>query len=206
MTDDVSSLTAFALTCSLKPSPASSSTEKLTSQVLEELSKYNVAGTMERAVNYQILPGVEADMGNGDDWPKLRQRMLDADIFILATPTWMGQMSSIAQRILERLDAELSFGDNQGRYKTYGKVAAAIIVGNEDGGHKITADTFQALNDVGFTIAASSSTFWNGEAMTTTEYNDLDETPEAVTSSIQKLASNTAHLASLLKTTPYPGV
>lgn len=29
--------------------------------------------------------------------------MLAADIFLLATPTWMGHMSSVAQRVLERL-------------------------------------------------------------------------------------------------------
>ena len=44
-------------------------------------------------------------MGNGDAWPALRQKVLAADILVLATPTWMGQHSSVAQRVLERLDA-----------------------------------------------------------------------------------------------------
>jgi hypothetical protein len=47
----------------------------------------------------------------------------------------MGHMSSIAQRVLERLDAELSETDDEGRLATFGKVALTQVVGNEDGGH-----------------------------------------------------------------------
>ncbi len=35
------------------------------------------------------------------------------------------------------------------------------VVGNGDGAHKISADVFQALNDVGFTIPAGAATYWN---------------------------------------------
>jgi hypothetical protein len=38
----------------------------------------------------------------------------------------------------------------------------------------------------------------NGEAMRTTDYNDLDETPEAVASVPATMAANGAHLAALL--------
>jgi hypothetical protein len=71
----------------------------------------------------------------------------------------MGQHSSVCQRVLERLDAELSETDDEGRLLTYGKVAIAVVVGNEDGAHKISADLFHALNDVGFTIAAQGVTY-----------------------------------------------
>jgi multimeric flavodoxin WrbA len=59
-----------------------------------------------------VKPGVEKDMGDRDAWPGIREKMLAADIFVLGTPTWMGHMSSVAQRVLERLDAELS-GDRR---------------------------------------------------------------------------------------------
>jgi len=49
---------------------------------------------------------------------------------------------------LERLDAELSESDDEGRLLAHGKVAAAAVVGNEDGAHKASADLFQALNDL----------------------------------------------------------
>lgn len=90
------SLKALALTCSLKASPEVSSTDILTNQVLDELKSHNVVSELQRVVDFNILPGVEADMGKGDDWPKLRAKMLESDILILGTPTWMGHMSSIA--------------------------------------------------------------------------------------------------------------
>lgn len=197
-------LKALTLTCSLKPSPAESSSEKMAAEIASEMAKYGVETTIIRAVDYMIKPGVEADMGKGDDWPRLRQKMLEADIFILATPTWVGHMSSVAQRIIERLDAELSFADSFGRLETFNKVAVAAVVGNEDGAHKIIADVFQSLNDVGFTIPASGSAYWNGEAMHKTDYKDLDETPEKVVASIRTLAINAVHLARLLKEAGYP--
>jgi hypothetical protein len=86
----------------------------------------------------------------------------------------------------------------------YGKVATVAVVGNEDGAHKIIADCFQALNDIGFTIPASGGTYWNAEAMNPQDYKDLDETPDAVASTNAKLAANAAHLARLLKQSQYP--
>jgi multimeric flavodoxin WrbA len=197
-------LTAFGLVCSLKPSPQPSSSGLLARQVLDALVKYGVDGRLERAVDHDIKPGVEADLGDGDAWPALRERMLAADIFLIATPTWMGHMSSVAQRVLERLDAELSDTDDAGRMRTFGKVAAAVVVGNEDGAHKISADLFQALNDVGFSLAPGAVTYWNGEAMSKTDYMDYDTTPEQVATTTASLAANAAHLARLLATHPYP--
>lgn len=130
--------------------------------------------------------------------------MLAADILVMATPTWMGHMSSTAQRVLERLDAELSETDDEGRVETFGKIALVVVVGNEDGAHKITADLFQGLNDVGFTVPAQGSVYWNGEAMHSVDYKDLDETPEAVASTLRTVAANGAHLATLLRANPYP--
>jgi multimeric flavodoxin WrbA len=197
-------LTALALNCTLSPSPTGSSTQVLADQVLDALGKHGVAGESIRVVDLDVKPGVEKDMGDGDAWPGIREKLLAADILVLATPTWMGNMSSVAQRVLERLDAELSETDDEGRLETSGKVALAVVVGNEDGGHAITASLFQGLNDVGFTVPANGGVYWNGEAMTTTDYKDLDETPEAVASTLATMSTNAAHLAALLKERGYP--
>ena len=109
----------------------------------------------------------------------------------------------IRARVLERLDAELSETDVAGRPVVEGKVAVAVVVGNEDGAHKITADLDQALDDVGF-IPSQGGTYGNGEATHTVDYRDLDETPEEVARATATLARNAVHLASLLKETPYP--
>ena len=145
-------------------------------------------------------------MGPGDAWPALREQILGADILVMATPIWMGQPSSVTKRALERLDAELAETDDQGRMLTYGKVAAVAVVGNEDGAHHTSAELFQALNDVGFTLAPGAVTYWVGEAMGSVDYKDLDEVPEKVATTTTALASNAAHLARLLRATPFPPV
>jgi hypothetical protein len=106
--------------------------------------------------------------------------------------------------VLERLDAELSETDDQGRMETYGKVGALGVVGNEDGAHHVTAEVYQALSDVGFTIPANGVTYWVGEAMHSTDYKDLHPKPEVTQTTTKTLAANTAHLARLLRDSGYP--
>ena len=198
-------LRALALVCSLKPSPAESSSDLISRQVLEALAQHDVVGEAVRVVDHDVKPGVEKDMGEGDAWPALRDKVLAADVLVLATPTWMGQASSVCMRVLERLDAELSEKDDLGRPSVFGKVAVCAVVGNEDGAHHIASQVFQALNDVGFTIPAQGSTYWNGEAMHGTDYKDLESTPEETAGTNAVVAANAAHLARLLKGANFPG-
>lgn len=199
-----STLRALALTCSLKPSPEPSSSEVLAGQVLDALAEHSVEGESVRVADYTVRPGVAVDMGDGDAWPQLRRKLVDSDILVLATPTWVGHMSSIAQRVLERINAELSETDDEGRPAMYGKVAVVAVVGNEDGAHKIVADCVQALSDCGFTIPATGSTYWNSEAMNPQDYKDLDSTPKAVAATTATVARNAAHLAAVLNAQQYP--
>ena len=115
-----------------------------------------------------------------------------------------GPPSSVAQRVLERLDAELSNKDDAGRPALAGKVAVVSVVGNEDGADKAIADLFQALNDIGYSVSAQGSTYWNGAAMESTDYNDLDEVPEAIASATAAAARNAVHLARALQSGSYP--
>ena len=100
---------------------------------------------------------------------------------VFATPTWLGQL-------------------------TYGKVALAAVVGNENGAHHIVAALSQCLNDVGFTIPAGGATYWNGEALHRTDCNYLGETPESVESTMTTMVANAAHLASFLAVQQYPAL
>ncbi|MGY0650493.1 flavodoxin family protein [Luteimonas sp. A537] len=199
-------LRAFGLNCTLKSSPGESSTQKMLDLLLQALGKHNVASTSTRVADHDVKPGVSVDEGDGDAWPGLRGKVMEADIVVLATPIWLGQPSSIVKRVLERMDAFLGEGDDRGRFPTFGKVALAGVVGNEDGAHHVTAELYQALADVGFTIPASGSAYWVGEAMQKTDFKDLPEVPEKVTQSVEMAASNAAHLARLLRAERYPGV
>ena len=79
-------LTALVLNCTLTPSPAESSTQLLTDQLLEALGKHGVAGESIRVVDLDVRTGVEKDMGDGDAWPGIREKMLAADILVAAVP------------------------------------------------------------------------------------------------------------------------
>lgn len=195
---------ALALVCTLNASPAPSSSQHLAEQVMAQFAHQGVQGEIVRVADHDVRPGIGVDMGDGDAWPALREKVLAADILLVATPIWLGHPSSVCQRVLERLNAESSETDDQGRPHLYGKVAAVAVVGNEDGAHKVSADVFQGLNDVGFSLAPGAVTYWVGEAMHGTDYQDLDETPDAVASTTRALAANATHLARLLTGSPYP--
>ncbi|HEX8579683.1 MAG TPA: NAD(P)H-dependent oxidoreductase [Allosphingosinicella sp.] len=201
-------ITAIAINCTLKSKPGEeSSTDLMIRVVGDALAAHGVtlAETI-RIAEHNVMPGVNSDEGPGDAWPDIRRRILEHDILIFGTPIWLGQPSSVAKRVLERMDAFLGETDDRGRMPSFGKVAVAAIVGNEDGGHNVTADLFQALNDEGWTIPAGAACYWVGEAMGKTDFKDLPEVPEKVQETAKMLASNAAHLAGLLKAQSYPGI
>lgn len=202
MTD--TSLTALILVCTLSPAPEKSSSDLLARQVAQELATHGVRSEVLRIVDHDVKPGVQKDMGQGDAWPAIREKLMGAQILVLATPIWVGHPSSLAQRVLERLDAELSETDGKGRPVLFDKVAMVAVVGNEDGAHHVIADLSQGLGEVGYSIPAQGATYWVGEAMHTTDYQDLEETPEVTANATRISSRNTAHLAALLRDHPYP--
>lgn len=200
-------LKALPLNCTLKTDPDEpSSTDAMLGVLAKAFAqeKVEVSETV-RVAALDIKPGVTSDEGEGDEWPALRAKILDHDILIFGGPIWMGQLGSVGKRVLERMDAFLSETDEKGRMPSYGKVAVAAIVGNEDGAHCSSAQIFQALNDVGWTIPAAAACYWVGEAMGSTDFKDLKKTPKKVEETAGMVASNAAHLAGLLKSKPYPG-
>ncbi len=200
----MSRLRAVALNCTLKRSPAPSSTDRMVALLTEAFGQHDVDVTSIRIVDRRVAEGVTSDEGDGDDWPAIRAQILDAQILVLATPIWLGNPSSVARKVLERLDALLGEEDDRGRMIAYDRVALALAVGNEDGAHAVAAQLFQGLADVGFTVPATGQAYWVGEAMGSVDFLDLDEVPEPVASQIATAARNAAHLARLLQSAPYP--
>jgi len=136
-------LKATAFNCTLKPADQESSTERLLRQIMEAMKPHGVDGEIVRIVDHDVKPGVTSDEGPGDAWPGLRRKVLDAEIFILGTPIWLGQPSSVCKRVLERMDAFLGETDDEGRMVSYGRVACVAVVGNEDGAHHVTAELYR---------------------------------------------------------------
>ena len=199
-------LKALALNCTLKADLGESSSTDAMIAVLEKAfeDKGVMLSDTIRVASLNVKAGVTSNEGAGDDWPALREKILAHDILIFGGPIWMGQISSVAKRVLERMDAFLSETDEQGRMPSYGKVAVAAIVGNEDGAHFCSAQLFQALNDVGWTIPAVAACYWVGEAMGSVDFKELAETPDTILKTAKMVAANAAHLAALLKQNPYP--
>jgi multimeric flavodoxin WrbA len=153
---------AIALNCTLKPSPEKSNTAALAQVVLNALADRGVETDMIRVVDHIVSPGVVSEAVTSDDeWPALRAKIIAAEILIVATPTWLGQQSSICQRVLERMDAMLSETREDGRPIAYDRVAGVVVTGNEDGAHHIIAVVSQMLIDIGHTIPGQAWTYWN---------------------------------------------
>lgn len=194
------------MNCTLKASPEPSSTDLLLDQIEDELKTHTVTMQRARIADHRIARGVSADEGDGDEWPSLREQILEADIFVLATPIWMGHPSSNAQMVLERLDAFLTDTDERGQMATVDRVAMVAVVGNEDGAHHVGAELFQGLNDTGFSLSAGAMTYWVGEAMHGTDYKDLARTPEKTAQTTHAMVANSFHLAQLLANGRYPSL
>src|SRR3954453_23439738 len=110
---------ATIINCTLKPSPATSSTEALARVVGDALRSHGLDVEMIRAVDHNLPPGVETEMGPGDDWPSIHEHLLDSEVLVIASPTWVGRPSSVAQRVIERMDAMLSETDDEERPVAY---------------------------------------------------------------------------------------
>ncbi|MEV8592665.1 flavodoxin family protein [Streptomyces sp. NPDC052012] len=153
---------ALAINCTLKKSPETSNTEALLRAVTEQLEKDGVEVDVVRAVDLDIAPGVVSEaVHEGDDWPDVHARILASEILVIASPTWLGQPSSVAKRVLERMDAMLSETDDAGRPVAYNRVAGVVVTGNEDGAHHVISEITGGLQDIGYTIPGQAWTYWN---------------------------------------------
>ncbi|OGN51297.1 MAG: NADPH-dependent FMN reductase [Caulobacterales bacterium RIFOXYB1_FULL_67_16] len=195
---------ALVLNCTLKPSPEPSSTEALARVVISELEQGGAEVDIVRLVDLNLKPGVRTDEGEGDDWPKVHEKIMAADILVFATPTWVGQMSSVCMRALERMDALFEETDDSGRPVAFGKVGGIVITGNEDGAHHIVATVSQALIDMGFTMAAQSWTYWHLGPGPGPDYVETDQGHDYSDRVGRNAARNMLALARVLKPDTYP--
>jgi multimeric flavodoxin WrbA len=195
---------ALLLNCTLKPSPAESNTEALARVVFDALAEQGIDTESVRVVDHDVRPGVESDMGDGDEWPAIRSKVLAAEILVFASPTWLGRPSSIAQRVLERMDAMLAEHDEDGRPVAYNRVAGVVVTGNEDGAHHVISEIAGALIDIGFTIPGQAWTYWNKGPGPGDSYLDSNEGKDWSQSTGRAAAANLGAAARALAERPLP--
>jgi multimeric flavodoxin WrbA len=195
---------ALVLSCTLKRSPEPSNTEALARVMMAELEQAAVSTELVRLVDLNILPGVKSDEGQGDDWPSIRVKILASDILLLATPTWLGQASSVCQRALERMDAMISESKDDGTPVAFGKVAGVVVTGNEDGAHHIVGTACQSLIDIGFTIPAQAWTYWHLGPGPGPNYLDTQQSHDYSDRTGRNAARNLLAVAKGLRASPLP--
>lgn len=194
----------LVINCTLKPSPEPSNTEALAHNVQAELEAQGVICEMLRATDHAIPPGIQTDQGDGDDWPHFHQKILDSEILIIASPTWLGRPSSIAQRVLERMDAMISETNEEGLPVAYNKVAGVVVTGNEDGAHHVISEICGALIDIGFTIPGQAWTYWNKGPGPGQSYLESGDKKDWSITTGKTAASVLLSVAKALQNTPIP--
>jgi multimeric flavodoxin WrbA len=195
---------ALILNCSLKPSPEPSNTAALAKVVADALREKEVEVDEIRLVDHEIKPGVETDMGEGDEWPSIHEAIMAAEILIVATPTWIARPSSIAQRMLERMDAMISETDDEERPVAYNRVAGVVVTGNEDGAHHVISEVAGALGDIGFTVPGQAWTYWNKGPGPGEDYSETEEGHEWSATTGKAAAANPFAVARALVERPIP--
>lgn len=173
---DFSDLRALFLNCTLKPTPQQSHTEGLLRVSKQILEKNDVTVEMLRPVDYDIAPGVYPDMTehgwDSDDWPQLFEKVKAADILVIGTPIWLGDLSSVCSKVIERLYAMSAHLNDQGQYAYYGKVGGCVITGNEDGIKHCARDILYSLQHLGYLVPPQADAGWVGEAGPGLSYMD----------------------------------
>ena len=173
-----SNLKAVFVNCTLKKSPQTSHTDKLFQVSKTIMEKENVTVEEIRFVDHDVTSGVQPDMKEHgwekDEWPELFKKIFSADILIVGTPIWLGEKSSIAQKLIERLYAMSSMTNDKGQYLFYGKVGGTIITGNEDGIKHCAMGILYALQHIGYSIPPQADAGWIGEVGPGPSYGDTE--------------------------------
>ncbi len=204
--DQDAPLKAVFLNCTLKKSPEESNTEALIRKVADVMATLGVESEIVRVADYTIPFGVVSDMGPGDDWPSIYEKIKAADVLVIGTPIWLGVRGSMAQHVLERLDGSYSdYDEETGQFPLYGKVAGVVVTGNEDGAQNAGSSTLFSLMHLGCTVPPNADTYWVGEAGPGPSYIEAGGDRHLYTNrTVRYLAHNTVFMARLLRANPIP--
>ena len=197
-------LKALILNCSLKKSDEQSNTDALLKEFTNVFDSKHMKSEVIRLADYHIAYGIADDMGDGDEWPKILEKIKQADILILASPVWLGEKSSISKKVLERLNGCTQTND-KGQPIFYNKVAGSVVTGNEDGAKKAAGELIFGLAQLGFAIPPNPIAYWVGDAGPGPSYIEAEGYKNEFTqSNVQMASHNLVNLAKILNETPIP--
>lgn len=173
---DYSDLSAVFINCTLTASPKISHTETLMGVVARIMEFAGCSVQLYRAVDHDIAPGVYPDMTEHgyetDAWPAISEAVFAANILVIGTPIWLGEVSSECRKVIERLYAHSGETNSRGQYRFYGRVGGVVITGNEDGVKHCAMNTLYALGHIGYTIPPQADAGWIGSIGPGPSYGD----------------------------------
>ena len=165
---DYSDLNALFINCTLKRSPEQSHTQGLMDISIEIMRRNGVEVDCIRAIDHEIATGVQPDMtmhgAERDEWPAIYGRVLAADILVLGMAIWLGEKTSVATHLIERLYGNSHLLNDAGQYSYYGRVGGCLVTGNEDGAKHCAMNTLYSLQHLGYVIPPQADAGWIGEA------------------------------------------
>jgi multimeric flavodoxin WrbA len=175
---DFSALKAIFVNCTLKKSPQQSHTQGLMDLSISIMEKEGLSVDQIRFIDHEVATGVFPDMTEQgwevDEWPAITARIMDADILVIGTPIWLGQKSSQAQKLIERLYSLSGKLNDRGQYLYYGKVGGCLITGNEDGVKHCAMGILYSLQHVGYSIPPQADSGWIGKVGPGPSYGDTE--------------------------------
>jgi multimeric flavodoxin WrbA len=202
---DYSDLTALYLNCTLKRSPEPSHTETLIARSVAVLQAQGVTVETLRPVDIDAAFGVYPDMTEHgwptDGWPAVQEKVMAADILVIATPIWLGDKSSVCARTIERLYGSSGILNAAGQYAYYGRVGGCLVTGNEDGIKHVAMNVLYSLQHLGYSIPPQADAGWIGEAGPGGSYGDdgLGFDNDFTNRNTTFMTWNLLHLARMLK-------
>jgi len=198
-------LNALFLNCTLKNSPEVSNTAAFIDNAEKIFKNLDVKTEVLRVSDYSIKFGTSSDEGDDDDWPVIMEKIKNTDIFIIATPIWRGDRSSIAKMIAERMDSIMETDNREnGQFFTYNKVGGVMVDGNEDGAKNAISRILFDLGEQGFSIPVNAFSYYVGKAGPGKSYIKANGDKHEFTNNMLFLmAHNLMHLAKTLKANPY---
>jgi multimeric flavodoxin WrbA len=114
-------------------------------------------------------------------------------------------MSSVCQRVIERLDDTFSaYDEATGQFPLYNKVGAAIVTGNEDGAQNVCSRILFALESFGCAIPPNADVYWVGDAGAGPSYIAAGQSHYYTNKVAAWMAYNAVWLANVLRDDPCP--
>ncbi|AKG73972.1 Multimeric flavodoxin WrbA [Salinicoccus halodurans] len=199
-------LKALYLNTSLKHGDQESNTEALMKKSIEILENEGVETELLRVSDYNIKIGMSADMGEGDQWPMIFDKIVNSDIIVMGTPIWNGHKSSVATLVMERIYAQSGETAENGQSKYYNKVFGTVVTGNEDGAKEAGGSILSRMANLGFTIPPNNLAYWVGEAGPGPSYIKAGQDSDFTKKQTEMLSYNLIHLARILKNNPIPAI